>query len=794
MSFTGDTCWYVTGLIGKLSVNLLVDTGSATSLLSVETFKKIKGADSILRPTDARLSTASGKPMDVSGEADIHLRIGGIVYPRTVVIADLGEMEGILGLDFLEDNQALIDVAAGYIQTAEGQVILHRGDLGDRVSLCIAKDVVVPPTCEYCVSGFIGNKNNRSHKRGSAWIMEPSDKFQEENRLILARSLIDAGRQEIPLMVLNTASQEVRLRKGMVVGDIQPVVHVSDNISAKASAGKVHICSTGLGLDGGFGDPKSRSIVVPNHLEDMVTEASADLDMDQRSKLERLVCSYANVFAVPDGQLGCTDRIRHTIDTGDARPIRQVPRWLAASQREIAEKEINKMLDQGTIEPSDSPWAAPIVLVAKKDGTTRFCVDYRKLNNVTRKDAFPLPRIDETLDTLSGTQWFSTLDMASGYYQIGMDDRDKCKTAFTTHMGLYQFRVMPFGLCGAPATFERVMELVLRGLRWERCLVYLDDVIVFGKTFEQALENLEEVFSRFQSANLKLKPKKCHLFRKEVNFLGHIVSGDGIRCDPSKISAVKDWETPTSVAEVRSFLGLASYYRKFVEGFATIASPLHDLLRKNTKFVWTDTCQEAFSTLKERLTRAPVLAYPEGEGIFVLDTDASGYGIGAVLSQVQEGQEKVIAYASKALNKSQRRYCTTYRELLAAVVFIKHFRSYLGMQTFILRTDHSSLQWLLNFRDAENMLARWLTVLTAYSFEIVHRKGTKHGNADALSRKPRHCKCDSCPDCKSTELVCAAGRTGKGRKKPCNTRGAEVSLSEGGSENIEGPRAEQCEN
>ena len=240
--------------------------------------------------------------------------------------------------------------------------------------------------------------------------MEPSDKFQEENRLILAGSLIDAGRQEIPLMVLNTASQEVRLRKGMVVGNIQPVVHVSDNISAKASAGKVHICSTGLGLNGGFGDPKSRSIGVPNHLEDIVTEASADLDMNQRSKLERLVCSYAN--AIPDGQLGCTDRIRHTIDTGDAGPIRQVPRRLAPSQREIAKKEINKMLDRGTIEPSDSPWAAPIVLVAKKDGTTRFCVDYRKLNNVTRKDAYPLPRIDETLDTLSGAQWFSTLDIA----------------------------------------------------------------------------------------------------------------------------------------------------------------------------------------------------------------------------------------------------------------------------------------------------------------------------------------------------------------------------------------------
>ena len=215
------------------------------------------------------------------------------------------------------------------------------------------------------------------------------------------------------------------------------------------------------------------------------------------------------------------------------------------------------------------------------------------------------------------------------------------------------------------------------------------------------------------------------MFRKEVNFLGHIVSGDGIRCDPSKISAVKDWETPASVAEVRSFLGLASYYRKFVEGFATIASPLHDLLRKNSKFVWTDTCQEAFSTLKERLTGAPVLAYPEGEGQFILDTDASGYGIGAVLSQVQEGQEKVIAYASKALNKSQRRYCTTYRELLAAVVFIKHFRSYLGTQTFVLRTDHSSLQWLLNFRDVEKYVSPMAYSVDCIQFRDSSSQGYK---------------------------------------------------------------------
>ena len=238
---------------------------------------------------------------------------------------------------------------------------------------------------------------------------------------------------------------------------------------------------------------------------------------------------------------------------------------------------IQKMLKDGVIEESTSPWSSPVVLVAKKDGSLRFCVDYRKLNDVTKKDSYPLPRIDDTLSTLAGSRWFSTLDLRSGYWQVGLHPDDNEKTAFSTGSGLYQFTVMPFGLCNAPATFERLMEFVLRGLTWKTCLVYLDDMMVMGRNFREHLENFQEVFGRIRNAYLKLNPKKCLLFQKEVKFLGHVVSSDGIQTDPDKISAVRDWPKPSNIHELRSFLGICTYYRRFVEGFADIAKPLHQL-------------------------------------------------------------------------------------------------------------------------------------------------------------------------------------------------------------------------
>ncbi|MCG8096512.1 MAG: DDE-type integrase/transposase/recombinase [Candidatus Thiodiazotropha endolucinida] len=407
------------------------------------------------------------------------------------------------------------------------------------------------------------------------------------------------------------------------------------------------------------------------------------------------------------------------------------------------------MLEQGTVEPSDSPWSAPICLVKKKDGSCRFCIDFRKLNSVTLKDAYPLPRIDDTLESLSGSLWFSTLDLASGYWQIRMSKTSKSKTAFVVpHRGLFHFNVMPFGLTNAPASFQRLMEKVLLNLTPNKCLCYLDDIIIVGKTFQEALENLKLVFHRLREANLKLKPKKCSLFQTKVTYLGHVVSEDGIACDPSKIEAIENWPAPTNKTEVRSALGLIGYYRKFIPQFAETAKPLTRLTRKNVKFAWDNECEKAFLSLKSTLTCAPVLSFPREDGVFIVDTDASLWGIGGVLSQEQDGIERVIAYASKTLNPAQQNYCTTKRELLAVVTFMRHFKHYLLGRKFIIRTDHAPLIWLKNFKEPEGLMARWISIIETFDYELRYRPGRQHKNADALSRKPkRKCPNNSCHDC-----------------------------------------------
>lgn len=500
-------------------------------------------------------------------------------------------------------------------------------------------------------------------------------------------------------------------------------------------------------------DEETAIVTLPSHLEDLATRSTVHLSETQTIATRQLLAKYADVFSSGDLDLGRTSLVKHAIYTRDSPPIKQPPRRVAPAKREEMLRAVQEMAAAGLIERSDSPWCSPVVLVAKKDGTKRFCVDYRALNSVTVKDAYPLPRMDDTLDALAGVRWFSTLDLKSGYHQVEMEEGDKKKTAFSFGQGLWHFKVMPFGLCNAPSCFERLMEQVLEGLQWKAALVYLDDVLVFGNTFEEERSRLEEVLRRLRVANLKLSPKKCTFFQPEVPFLGHVVGREGVRTDPLKVSAVRDWPVPTNVAEVRSFLGLCSYYRRFVPKFATIAVPLHQLTEKRARFLWDEACQMAFDKLKQVLVSAAVLPYPDPTLPYLLDTDASADGVGAVLSQEKDGKEWVVAYFSTKFSKAERNYCVTRKELAAVVKSLAHFHHYLYGAEFVVRTDHAALGWLKTLKEPEGQLARWLGKLEQYNYQIVHRAGRVHNNADSLSRRPCELACSHCSR-RESNVVC----------------------------------------
>ena len=318
---------------------------------------------------------------------------------------------------------------------------------------------------------------------------------------------------------------------------------------------------------------------LPDHLRDLYGRSVVGLSTPEQKEVYQFLTEFSDLFSSGPQDLGCTDLVQHRINTGQTPPIRQPPRRLPLAKREEAEMAVQEMQKHGVIEPASSPWSSPVVLVKKKDGSTRFCVDYRKLNAVTYKDSYPLPRVDDTLEALAGAKWFSTLDLKSGYWQVKLDDRDKEKSAFSTGSGLWQFKVMPFGLCNAPATFERLMEQVLAGLPLSTALVYLDDILVPGRSFADQMCKLRVVFQRLRKAKLKLSPKKCTLFQKKVKYLGHIVDETGVSPDPGKVEAITSWPTPTSVSEVKSFLGLASYYRRFIPSFTDITHSTTTLIK-----------------------------------------------------------------------------------------------------------------------------------------------------------------------------------------------------------------------
>lgn len=466
------------------------------------------------------------------------------------------------------------------------------------------------------------------------------------------------------------------------------------------------------------------------------------LNNKQLASLLEVLSKFRDTFALnPDKPGHVSPSVAsHDIHTGDAKPINMGPRRVSPAQRKVITDHIKSMLEAGIIEESRSPWAFPVLLVPKPtiDGVEkwRFCIDYRKLNEVTKKEIYALPRIEECINGLSGKMWFTTLDMASGYFQVPMEEKSKEKTAFITYDGQYQFTKMSFGLVNAPSTYQRMMQSVLAGLQWKCLQVYLDDIIIASETFEEHLIDITATLNRLENAGLKMKASKCEFCCSEVKYLGHLISREGIRANPEKIEKVKNWVLPSTSKELEAFIGLAGYYRKLIKAFASREAPLRDAV-KAKPFIMDENAVLAFQDLKDALSQNPVLTLPDfsGESKFELHTDASDRGISAILCQLdKKGREQVVQYASRMLTETELKWHTQEKEALAIVWGCQKFRSYLLGAPFDIKTDHKSLQWL--WRSEKGKLARWALSMSEFQYTIIHRAGTKNVNADVLSRWP----------------------------------------------------------
>ena len=465
------------------------------------------------------------------------------------------------------------------------------------------------------------------------------------------------------------------------------------------------------------------------------------LNSEERDHVLNLVNDYENLFHLPGDTLTCTNKIAHRITTTDGTPVHTKQYRFPPAHKQEIERQVSTLLDDEIIKPSSSPYNSPLWIVPKKADSHgnkrwRMVIDYRALNEKTIGDAYPLPNITEILDQLGSAKYFSVFDLASGFHQIPMNEADAPKTAFSTPHGHYEFTRMPFGLKNAPATFQRLMDQTLSGLQGNEIFVYLDDIVLYACSLQEHRIKFKRLAERLRQANLKLQPDKCEFLRREVTYLGHIISENGVRPDPNKIQAVKDFPRPDNPKTIKQFLGLAGYYRKFIPNFSKIAKPLTDLLKKDINFVWGNEQSAAFCSLRDALCSQPILQYPDFTRPFLVTTDASGYAIGGILSQGTVGSDLPIAYTSRLLNNAEKNYSTIEKELLAIVYCVGHFRPYLYGQKFTLITDHKPLVWLHSVKDPTSRLVRWRLKLAEYEYEVVYKAGKINANADALSRNP----------------------------------------------------------
>ncbi|UYV77740.1 hypothetical protein LAZ67_15002095 [Cordylochernes scorpioides] len=696
--------------INGRKIKALVDSGADFSVISDKFRRELKTP--LFKEPGPILKAANKNLIETLGKCVLNIEVNGLNISFEFVVMVECSHDIIFGWDFFKATEAVIDCGRNELHLGETSVLESREEENQR--LFASDDFVIPPKSIKKISVI-----NEEICGVRDVLVSTSKDLLLRKEVLIPNSLVTFRHGRGSIWVANGASWPQLIPSGMNMctmesyenGNICNLIESSDKLQETQLKSREWSQKINLTLDPGLSEI-------------------------QRLQLVSCLDEFIGIFDFGSTPIKPTSTVKHKINTGDQSPIKQRPYRVAPSERRLIQDEVNKMIENHIVKPSESPWSSPVILVRKKDGTWRFCVDYRRLNKITKKDVYPLPRIDDALDSLAGSSYFSTMDLRSGYWQIEVDEKDREKTAFITPDGLYEFQVMPFGLCNAPATFERMIDSVLGSLKWNMCLCYLDDIVVYAPTFEEHLRHLQLVLSCIQKAGLSLNHKKCLFGSRRIKILGHLVDANGIHPDPDKVEAVSKFPRPRNISELKSFLGLCSYYRRFIENFAGKARSLHDLLKTEKQFYWDAAQEKAFEVLKTALISEPVLGHFDESADTHLHTDASGHGIGAVLLQIQGGKERPIAYASRSLTKAENNYSTTEKECLAVVWSISKFRPYLFGRPFTVVTDHHSLCWLVGQKDPSGRLARWALKLQEFDVTVIYKSGRKHKDADCLSRSP----------------------------------------------------------
>ena len=718
-------------------VKLLIDTGASISCVSVEFIARLKLLSKItFSNQDAhQFKSVNGETLNSLGQVELPVKIQGLILYHTFMVFPNLFTPVILGLDFLSANNAQINLKDKSLTLKDGMACIAMVNKIEKNAIARTKSKVVIPAKSQCIVPL----HIKKCEAGTTFMLQPVERLIHKYNIVGSKCVINPKKDiVVPYLLVNPTKEAVTMPANTVVASLNPVSQlIPYDCPAAAAAAKKPSKSS-----------RSRSPVrVAQSLG--IDFSASDLTNQQKQQLLHLIGTNRNAFAVDSSELGSCDLHLHRIETGDAKPISQRFYRQTPKIREETRRQIKQMLRDDIIEPSTSPWHAPVILVKKPNGTYRFATDFRKLNEVTETMVFPLPRIDDLMDSIgeSKATVFSSLDLRSGFHQLKLDPETAHKTGFITPEAIYQYKRLPFGMKNSTASFQMVMSQVFRSMTYKNVLVYVDDLLVYSKDFGTHLNDLQEVFTRLQKANLKLSPEKCTFAAKTIKFLGHIISKNGISVNPEKTKALVTYPVPKQSKDVRSFLGSCNYFRRFIKNYAARAAPLNKLLKQDSKFEWTQDCQTAFDDLKTALTSPPVLAYPDFDKKFSLSTDASGFAIGFVLEQSDEqGRMKPVAYGGRALRPHEINYPITQLECLAVVEGIKCYHHFLASGHFDVYTDHAALKWLQNTKLSSGRLARWSLQLQGYSFSIFHRPGKQNQVADALSRRQYTKEDETVPD------------------------------------------------